>query len=336
MEKIGIVDVDELEGGRRTFIDDFARALIEKGYDAHIIDIRTISLGELNRFDILHFSTHYFGINTWKLLLAYRPKKILTVHGLVAKEILYTLKNGKPNLKTAMGGVLSLVLWNVAPLFFNAMTCPSKRKKEDNNLKSASVITNAIFPEDYLGITPIDVREIRNDVILVTYSSVGGFGRNLERIVRIVCKLNRKLEKKRAILLIFGTKFSQSMNSNVVRFMGYSSDFLRYLKGSDLYIHGLISPELGYVAMESAALGVPMAKLSDRYETEEIVDGQTGILAMNELETVQKLLRYVADIDCLKPRLGASFHEYVVKTRSWDRVILRWEKLFFMLLRKQD
>lgn len=75
--------------------------------------------------------------------------------------------------------------------------------------------------------------------------------------------------------------------------MSYSKRFLDALKYSDLFIASKTFPNLGYAEMEASILGLLVAKLTEDQTVEEIVDGQTGILAKNKAELVNKLLNYI-------------------------------------------
>lgn len=331
---IGIVDVLETQGGRRAFIDSFLKALCREGHTVKIIRLDTVSVGELNSFDILHFSTHYLSLNLWKLLFARHPKKILTVHGWIQSEVLWAMRN-QSNLRTKIAGLLSLLTMKLMPLFFDLTTCPSRRTADENNLRNAVIISNAIFPEYFENISEIKTPRNQNEVWFVTYASAGGSSDILKmtilNIKEVVEKLNELLKNRKVKLMIFGKDYLGTDRSSCIFFMGYSSKFLNFLKSSDLFIvAGPFFP--GYAEMEAGILGLPVAKFTDDYAVEEIVDGQTGILAKDKAELVNKLLNYILNLKREKQRLGSNFRRYIENNRSWDSVIPLWNRLFVDVL----
>ncbi len=341
--KIGVIDVSEREGGVRTFIDNFSKALRRQGYIVKTIDFERASVGELNSFDILHFSNPFLRSvdrsilkYVWKLLFTRHPRKVLTVHGWVRKEILYT-RSQNWRRSADSGAIVSVLLkflmWKLVPLFFDSITCPTTRTANENKLKNAFVISNAIFPEYYSSIDPVDLSMKTSEVLFVTYVSIGGLKNvALNRTIRVVRKLNKILKSKKVKLLVFGKDYYGRSRYPYVQIMGYSSKFLSILKSAALFITGKTFPDLGYAEMEAGILGTPVAKFTEDYETEEIIDGQTGILAKNEEEMVNKLLDYVSDLENNKQKLGNSFREYVTKNKNWSSVIGQWNEVFMNCL----
>jgi glycosyltransferase involved in cell wall biosynthesis len=333
MLKVGVVDVTEREGGRKTFVDNFFMALREEGYRVHLVDLDRVSLSMLNSFDVLHFSTHFLGKQMWKLLLSSHPKKVLTIHGWVKKERLFAPRYADIDLRTSVQEILysflSLVFLRIAPFLFDAITCPSKDTAEENGLKNVTIISNAIFPEYFDNIDKIEVRKQSNQILFVTYVSIGGLkNAAIVRTVEVVEKLNGILKSGKVVLLIFGKDYSETRKSPYISFMGFSSKFLGILRSSDLFITGKTFPDLGYAEMEAGILGIPVAKFTENYENEELVDGRTGILSRDVDEMVAKLFGYVSDLESNKNVLGSNFRNYVYGNKSWSSVIVKWNKLF--------
>jgi len=206
--KIGVIDEGFYEGGVRTFVDDFSKALSREGYIVKIADLSRYSVKELNSFDILHFSNFLIWRYHWKLLVARHPVKVLTVHGWVLKETLYNIKRNWPDLRKVVYIPLNFLMLKLSPLFFDSITCPSVSTAEENNLKNAIIISNAIFPKSYTNVDAIDLREKSDEVIFVTYTSIGGLKNvSLNRTIRVVAKLNKILKSKRITLLVFGKDY---------------------------------------------------------------------------------------------------------------------------------
>lgn len=327
--KIGVVAVVDKKGGRKTFINNLSKALVQYGYNARLVTLEEASISELNDFDVLCFSDCFFGKNTWKILFV-RPKKILTVHGWVKKEAILELKRNTFKVKIRI--LVSLISWKILPSFFKIITSPSINTAKVNGLKHVEIIKNGIFINDYSAILPIDIRTNDHQFVFVTYSSAGGLNLSTERVIRVLYKLNEQLKDKgQVILLVFGSPLN-TCDSNLVRYMGYSTDFVRYLKGSDLFIMGYSFSELGYAMLEAGALGVPTAKFTNDKTSDELMDNETAILANDEDEMVEKLLYYLTNIDVFKPKLGNALQKYVQSEKNWDNLIVHWSRLFSRLL----
>jgi len=334
--RIGIVDVQARTGGVRTFIDKFAQALNKSGYIVRVLDISKTSLSTLNSFDILHFSNYFLGVHTWKLLFVKRPKKIITIHGWIKKEVWYAIKHDGLGLRAIIGGLLNLSLWKIFPLLFDAVSCPNEATAEESGLKNAKIIPNCIFPEDYQNILPIDVRLRPNELVFTTYISLSGLEeRVIDKIIRVVNKVNQMLTQQSVVLLIFG-RAPTGIDSASAKFMGFSRDFPSYLKGSDLLVLSYTTPGgLGYVTFEAGVLGIPVAKFTRRKDLEELVENQTGILAQTEEEMIKNLLEYALNVKYLKPKLGKALHEYIEKENSWNNITSIWSDLFYELTSEQ-
>lgn len=346
MLKVGVVNVNEKKGGRRTFVDDFCKALKREGYEVHLVDINEASLNTLNSFDVLHFSAHFLGKPMWKVLLATHPRKVLTIHGWVKKENLYILNQTSVQsgfralCQMFLYSLLSSIFLKILFIVFDAVTCPSENTAKENGIKNVAVITNALFTECFSNVDTIDVRHTQNEILFVTYVSVGGLKNvTVDRTIRAVKKLNESLKHQKATLLVFGKDYLVRNSSPHVRFMGFSDKFLGILKSSDLFITGKVFPDIGYAEMQAGVLGIPVAKFTENCGDEEIVDGETGILAKSEDEMVGKLLHYISDLENSRRTLGSNFRKYIENEKSWNEVIVQWNKLFMKVCqstRKED
>jgi glycosyltransferase involved in cell wall biosynthesis len=330
--KIGVVDVLEKEGGRKSFIRNFTRALQQEGCEAKIVNLTTASIGELNTFDILCFSDHFFGLQTWKLFLISNPKKILTVHGWVTKETILALKHSKTREKLSV--LSSLVTWSFIPSLFDVLTCPTINTARENNLKDAVIISNAVDPACLVA-QQTDLPD--NEILVVTYTSIGGLKSvAVNRVIKATAKLNAILKDKKIRLMIFGKHQGNTANSKYVSFMGYSDKFLEISKNAALFFAGYSFPDIGYTEMEMGLMGVPIAKFTEDYESEEIVDGKTGILAKDENEMVSKLLAYFSDVTNQRRVLGQAFQQFILENKSWPVIISKWNRLFLLLMSNHD
>ena len=328
--RVGIIDVNVKQGGVRTFIDNFTVALEKQGFEVKLIDFQEAPLSYLNSFDILHFSRPYLGIQSWKLLFITHPKKVLTIHGWIKKEFTHYLKNGYPSFIERVKIIMALSTWQITVRLFDLITCPSKTTANENGLKSALIVSNAIFPDNYCKIPRICIKSASKEIVFSTYSSVGGLkDESVSRVIEVITKLNKLLVTEKITLLVFGVSTPKTKAN--IKFMGYHPDFLSYLKGSDLFITAKQFPDLGYVEMEAGALGVPIAKYVTDCALEELIDNITGILAKNDDELLQKLLNFISNIDNTKLTIGLNLRDYIIRKKSWDKVAPIWTDLFELL-----
>ena len=346
MYKIGVVDIRKRKGGVRTFIDNFSCSLRKRGYTADILDLSKTPLSILNSYDILHFSEFWPGWHAWKLLFLRHPKKILTIHGAVEKEIKHRLKKARLPFSDRIIEVLNWLLWCFAWLPFDEITCPSARTAGANGLRArmrsrarnVKKISNGIFPDEYREVTSINVKSNSKQVVFVTYSNFGGLeDEGMVRVINVIKKLNQFSSERSIILLVFGLRPPGAVSNRTFRFLDRvnHSVFLGFLKGSDLFITGKPFSDLGYTEMEAGALGTPIAKFVIDGDFEELIEDITGILSRTEDDMVRKLLEYTANVEILKPKMGIVLRNYIFNVKSWEKIIPIWLDLFSRLLKEK-
>jgi len=181
-----------------------------------------------------------------------------------------------------------------------------------------------------------------SEVLLTTYVSIGG-GKvlSIPRLIKIVRLLNKRLEglgiNKRVILHIYGKDLSQSIVEKIrkypdVRFKGYVDDFVTRLRNYDLFLAGYTFPELGHAVLEAMCVGVPVAKFTDNPELEEIIDGFNGILAIDDKEMVEKLVKYILNINKIKIHLAVNAIKTIIRRRTLKYIGAIWKAIIKVLL----
>jgi glycosyltransferase involved in cell wall biosynthesis len=166
-------------------------------------------------------------------------------------------------------------------------------------------------------------------VIFGTYVGAGGWIEVLLRlvgIVRVIYLINRRLKelgnKQQVILHVYGDVppilLEALSKYSFVKFIGYLEhlEFIRRLSTADLFIERFPLPELGYTTLEAMCVGIPVAKFSMDPELEEIVDGFNGILATSDEEMVEKLTKYILNMDEMKRVLETNAKNTIVKKGS--------------------
>ena len=109
--------------------------------------------------------------------------------------------------------------------------------------------------------------------------------------------------------------------------MGYVSDFIKRLSNASLYIEIFPYPELGHAALEAMCVGVPVAKFTEDPKLEEIINGFNGILAASDEEMVEKLTRYVLNMNEMRDYLSANAKNTIVKRRNPKYVAVMWKTI---------
>jgi glycosyltransferase involved in cell wall biosynthesis len=109
--------------------------------------------------------------------------------------------------------------------------------------------------------------------------------------------------------------------------MGYVSDFIKRLSTADIFLDGFPSAELGHTALESICVGVPVAKFTEDPRLEEVVDGFSGILAISDEEMVEKLTRYVLNMDEMKKMLVSNARNTILRKRDLRRIAVMWRTI---------
>ncbi len=291
----------------------------------HIINKSEIDTKLLEDFDIVHVHGPMGIRNTLKLYKCKKPA-ILTLHGWFIDEIVTQLRIN-PNFINLLYFFYSIFKWILhrlvfIPLFYDErITAVSRIKMEKNGVKGV-VIPNAFIPED-VDRKLADCKSLSFDEFtLVTYVSVGGSKvEGIKRLSRIVEEVNKRTDK-RVQLLIFGDPIK--VDNPHIKVMGYRDDFLCYLKSADMMILGYNVIELSsYALMEAGYLSIPIAKFKGEFE--ELKDGVHGIIAENEEEMVQKLVKAVENPSILR-EWGENLKEYILETRSPKKIAKKWQK----------
>jgi len=121
-----------------------------------------------------------------------------------------------------------------------------------------------------------------------------------------------------------------------IRFMGYVKDYLDRLKRADLFLAGYTFPELGHAVLEAICAGVPVAKFTEDSELEEVIDGYNGILATSNEEMVEKLTKYILNMDEMKRVLATNAKNTIVKNRDPKYIAVMWRTVINKLISHKD
>ncbi|MEM1831224.1 MAG: glycosyltransferase [Desulfurococcaceae archaeon] len=294
--------------------------------------------------DVIHVQGPMF-LNYIKLLFqAPRSVRIITYRGWVLEEQLTKLRymDNLSLIRRVLSTFTTIIVYLVnkfvfIPFTIHLITAVSKITAKKNKVR-AIVIPNHFFKyyiEDELrrcyGFNKDD-----NEVWIATYVSIGG-GKFLSilRLIKTILLLNKLLvnDGKKAVLLIFGKDVPRWLEkicmkySHVIRLMGYTNDYVCYLKYSDLFIAGYTMPELGHAVIEAVSLGVPIAKYTDNSLDEEIIDGFNGILAQHDTDMVKKIYDYVLHMKEMRDILARNAKETVLKRRSFMCIGNMWSMI---------
>lgn len=252
-------------------------------------------------------------------------KAILTIHGWVVDESITALKEDPIRNFHYIFKLFNWILHRLVfiPFFYDErVTAVSRIKMEKNGLKGV-VIPNVFIREDVdkkLG----DCKRFSaaDDFTLVTYVSAGRSRvEGIKTLSRIIKEVNKRTDKK-VQLLVFGDPIK--VDDPHIKVMGYRDDFLCYLKSADMMILGYNVIELSsYALMEAGYLSIPIAKFKGEFE--ELKDGVHGIIAENEEEMIQKLVKAAENPPMLR-EWGENLKEHILETRNPQKIAKKWKK----------
>lgn len=289
-------------------------AEVETFYASHLDDVN------LADYDLIHVHGPLKLGGILKVRRSGVPA-ILTIHGWVLQEALTALK-------TDPGGnihyIFKIINWILHRLIFirfiyrDRVTTVSEITKKKNRLR-ATVIPNALITDEIEGKVS-ECPDLQGDgVTAVTYTSIGGSKvLSIQRLAEVISEVNRKAGC-RIRLLVFGE--SPEIEDDCIEFMGYRDDFLCHVRSADIMLLGYDMSELGYAVLEAGYLGVPVAKF--RGEFEELQDDVHGIIAEDDSEMIEKLIRFIEN-PSKGPVWGEKLKEHITETRDPLRITDKW------------
>lgn len=305
-------------GGISTAVKNLYVILKSNNCDVKWFDVRKLpNPFVLNKScDIIHVHYPLTLSNILKIIFAYNPRKIVTFHGWIYDEAkLILLGYAKSDilgeaslLKRIVFFAYFMVVWQLyrillIPLVFDYSIAVSNITAIKNKLSKYIIIPNAYVKIEKRA-HKIRERSGSNVVKMATYLSIGG-GKvlSLYRLLEIIFEVNRLLKKegKIALVYIYGKDFPNELREKIskipfVVFRGFvdRKDFISELKNMDLFIIPYDMPELGYAVLDAISLCIPIAKITEDFSKEEIIDGFNGILAQNSSELAEKIAKYVS------------------------------------------
>jgi glycosyltransferase involved in cell wall biosynthesis len=323
------------------------------GYDCTWFSSKNVKFDLLRKCDIIQVHGSLDSLTMFKVLLLKKAKKILTLHGWVldeAKVNVLMAKYALEKMKLLLIYVFVTLNWVLHKLFFipfiyDYVTAVSRITAKKNGVKALItpnpvLCRNMSFHRDNQA---VQASTDRDEIIFVTYVSIGG-GKILiiPKLIKIVHLLNQRLRclgiNKRVILYIYGKDVPQHIIERLskisyVRFMGYVKDYPERVKEADLFLTGYTFPELGHAVLEAICAGVPVAKFTEDPSQEEIIDGFNGILASNDEEMLEKLIKYIIDMDNLKKTFAINAENTILRKRSLKYIAVMWKVVIENLMK---
>lgn len=312
--------------GIYTALDSYIKVFDELGYKGVVFDEDQISIKILRKYDMIQVNGPV-GLRTLFKIWRSKVPAFLTLHGWAIQESFTKLK-AKTDLKRTLFFVYKLFNWIFHLILFipfiykNRVTAVS-RVTAKKNFVNAFVIPNAIITND-IDCKVKECPDLEWDCITaVTYTSIGGSKvLSIQRLAEIISEVNRKAGC-RIRLLVFGE--SPEIEDDCIEFMGYRDDFLCHVRSADIMLLGYDMSELGYAVLEAGYLGVPVAKF--RGEFEELQDDVHGIIAEDDSEMIEKLIRFIENPN-LKDKWGKNIKRHIIMTRSPDVISDHWKRFF--------
>jgi glycosyltransferase involved in cell wall biosynthesis len=326
------------------------------GYDCVWLSSRNVSFALLRECSIIHVHGPLGTLTMLKMLLLRKAKKVLTLHGWVldeAKVKVLTAQHLLEKMRLLLAYYLFVVLnWILhkllfIPFLYDYVTAVSRITAKKNGVKALitpnpAPCKNAPFHKDNRA-NQTPNRSNKDEIVFVTYVSIGG-GKilSIPRLIKIVHLSNQRLRdlgiNKRVILYIYGKDVPQHIIERLskipyVRFMGYVKDYPERVKEADLFLAGYSFPELGHAVLEAICAGVPIAKFTEDPSQEEIIDGFNGILAFNDEEMLEKLTKYIIDMDNLKKTFAINAENTILRKRSLKYIAVMWKVIIENLMK---
>lgn len=316
--------------GIYTALDSYIKVFDELGYKGVVVDEDLINTRLLKKYDVIQVNGPV-GFRTLFKIWRSKVTAFLTLHGWVIQEPFNQLKI-KKDLKSTLYFVYK-VIYNLLnwifhlilfiPLIYNNRVTAVSKITSKKNRVNAFVIPNALITDEIEGKVR-ECPELHWDCITaVTYISGGGSKvLSIQRLAEIISEVNRKAGC-RIRLLVFGE--SPEIEDDCIEFMGYRDDFLCHVRSADIMLLGYDMSELGYAVLEAGYLGVPVAKF--RGEFEELQDEVHGIIAEDDSEMIEKLIRFIENPN-LKDKWGKNIKRHIIMTRSPDVISDHWKRFF--------
>jgi glycosyltransferase involved in cell wall biosynthesis len=322
------------------------------GHGVAWLHFKDVRLSRLSRCDIIHTQGPLF-LALLKLLLL-RKRIVLTLHGWVldeAKAFIFASHTLREKLKKLLIYIIIAINWLLhrlifIPLVYDYVTAVSHITAKKNGVKALIVPNPMICKSVNLYRDPSNSTRNSDEVVFITYVSIGG-GKifSVPKLIKILYLLNKKLRslgvEKHVILHIYGKDVPRNMITSLsripyIRFMGYVKDYPDRLKQADLFLAGHTFPELGHAVLEAICAGVPVAKFTEDSELEEVIDGFNGILATSDEEMVEKLTKYILNMDEMKRVLATNAKNTIVKNRDPKYIAVMWRTVINELISRKD
>lgn len=343
MYKIAVIEIKSATGVEtftNEFIENFKKYSING--ELEVIDLNNCTRKKLKTFDLIYFPTLNYDIikKIYKLVFI-KSKKVLTVHGWVTSESLQAFKEERRFFKKIIKLVNPLAHWILINFgFFDITTSPTLNTAEVNGYKNTKVIPNGINSKAVKFDREINVSKLKlSDINLVSYSSIGG-GKDLS-VLNLIKSLQSFLDsnssyKSKIKLHVFGKKPKRIDDESFVELYGKVSRelFVESFRYMDLFITWKTFPDLGYAELEAGLNEVPIMKLYTN-KNEELVSGKTAIIIDSETDFQDELLKFLDEDVSIKKQLGINLKKYICDNYFWDKVILKWEKLFEEIILKR-
>lgn len=273
--------------------------------------------------DIIHAQGTIVSYSTAAALVRNKYPTLLTVHGIVSKEIkyskgvaffyrrLFTL----PNERYVLSKVPDIVV------------CSPQMKELIRNLTNSKihVLPNGIDFEDILNIGPYETVEYPSILYLGNLSKIKG----IDVLLKAVPIIRKKIPNLHIYIAGSGTeeeelkKLVKELNiEENVKFLGFISDDEKYsyYKSADVCVFPSIYEPFGIVLLEAMACGKPVVASNVGGIPFVVVDGKTGLVfeSGNVNDLAEKVVILLKNKK-LREKMGDAGKERA-KEFTWDKI----------------
>jgi len=299
--------VHKLPQGITAFMRDFSNLQYLKKYN------NVIYLGNMP-WPSSFYLTKLLDINTF-----------LFVHGFIYHEVASTILKG--SLRTRLGAILLLTLYDFARLSESVRyyicrtttTCDMARIPYNKRILLPQFLLDEEI--DIYALIRRKYKKRNNVVRIVTYTSYTKSPRLLtSKDIILLTKILKNFVKKEFEFILVDPHREPMFNNfiRVIRSLPRRI-FLRLLASSDIYLERCIDDELGNVALEALAMGLPVAKLTHRSFINRIDYDNVVIHATNVRELARQMALVIDKREYLDEYEQKSI-DYVKRKRTWNNV----------------
>jgi hypothetical protein len=272
----------------------------------------------------------YLGSFAWFSHLLTRGRKLLFVHGLVMDELSTTILHG--SVRARLAAVLLMLDWLLIRRVdkMDAYACHSVTSLVRNKLPSQTIILPQFVFRDELREQRVMNKWRSDRVRVVAYRSHAESPRlmGFDELQQLTDLLEHKAKGRFELVVLdphAGVRAAGRMS--VIPFLP-KREFLELVCSSNCYLETCTDEELRFGSLESAAMGILVAKITKpQYASREDYH-EDEIISADSIAELADLLALLADTEGLiESSFSSGIRRFIESKRTWDTVkspLLEW------------